>query len=174
MKPFSLVGEDVIEQLVKMAGETPEGSFVEVGVYKGGTAKPLADKAKEQGRKIFLYDTFEGIPHQGEFDSIAVGTFSDTDLGKIKGLIPHAYIGKGIFPESSFRKEMFPISFVHLDCDQYQSYKEAIPHLLRYSQRGTVLWFDDYGYLHGATKAVEEFFNKDQLQICCGKTFVRI
>jgi hypothetical protein len=170
---ISLVGEDVIRAMLEVAGKTPPGSFVEVGVYKGGTAYFLSELAEWQRREIFLYDTFEGIPYQSEFDLHKVGDFNDTSFEEVSSVIPYATVIKGIFPKSSLEHRMGRVSFVHLDCDQYQSYKDAIPHLMNYMGEGSVFWFDDC-CLEGAKKAVYELFSPDKLQLNCGKLFVRL
>lgn len=171
----SLVDPVTIQAMVETARGTPPGCFVEVGVYKGGTAYHLAQLAEEQGRKIFLYDTFTGIPYQNkEHDFIPVGTFSETSVEAICANIPYAHVIQGIFPDSAV--EMGPIAFIHLDCDQYQSYKDSLQFLLPKSQSGTIIWFDDYECLPGADKAIHETFTPEQLILHPEgkKTFVRI
>ena len=136
---------------------TPPGAFVEVGVYRGGTAWHLAQLAEQQKRTIFLYDTFTGIPYRTEgLDSHHVGDFGDTSYERVCADIPYATVVKGVFPQSA--RAMQYIAFVHLDVDQYQSYKDAIKHLRPLMAPGGVIWFDDVGCLPGATQAVEEEF----------------
>jgi O-methyltransferase len=173
--PVSLVGASVIDELVKTAKKTPAGCFVEVGVYKGGTAWHLAKLAEIQNRKIFLFDTFTGIPYKGEFDPVVVGTFNETSFDDVRCAIPYATIVQGIFPQSVEEKEIDlpPIAFVHLDCDQYQSIREAVIFLSPQMVSGGVMWFDDYACLEGATKAVDElFFGRIETSLV-GKAFVR-
>lgn len=169
----SVVGKEVIDALIETARGTPPGCFVEVGVYQGGTAWHLSKLAEEQQRDIFLYDTFTGIPYSGEFDSHRVGDFGDTSFEVVKSHIPYATITQGIFPKSAL--PMGPIAFVHLDCDQYQSYKDSLEYLLPLCQSGTVIWFDDF-CLFGAAKAIQEIFPVEQLLMHsgCNKTFVRL
>lgn len=175
---FSLVDPKTIDAMIETARGTPPGCFVEVGVYQGGTAQHLAKLAEEQSRQIFLYDTFTGIPYQGEHDLIQCGTFEDTSFEQVANAIPYATIVRGIFPESAVRLavEMGPISFIHLDCDQYQSYKDSLHFLIPRCQPGTVIWFDDYGCLPGADKAIHEIFHPEQLLLhnTGRKTFVRL
>jgi len=171
---FSLVGDDVIRAMLRVARETPPGCFVEVGVYKGGTAQHLTQLAEEQGRSIFLYDTFTGIPYAEEFDTHKLGDFGDTNFSQVRAALPSATVVQGIFPESAV--DMGPIAFVHLDCDQYRSYKDAFTYLLPRCQSGTVIWFDDFGCLEGANRAVHEQFGLEQLILNteCNKTYVRL
>ena len=52
----------ILLELAATAKTTPAGCFVEVGVWKGGSASYLTEVAEQQNREIFLYDTFTGIP----------------------------------------------------------------------------------------------------------------
>ena len=95
----SLVQLDNIEAMVEMAKSTPHGSFVEVGVYQGGTAWHLSKAAEEQGRSIYLYDTFTGIPFKTEVDDRhEVGEFGDTSEAAVRDAIPYATVVKGGLP----------------------------------------------------------------------------
>lgn len=127
---------------------------MELGVYQGGSAWALARLAEKQSRKIYLYDTFEGIPFKGEFDSHAVGDFGDTSAEAVKKAIPYAEVIKGVFPDSLV--EMPEIAFAHIDADQYQSIKDAIEILGPKMVQGGVMWFDDVDCLPGALRAFEE------------------
>jgi O-methyltransferase len=172
----TLVGNDVLEGIAETAKRSLPGCFIEVGVYQGGTGWLLAQIAEMQGREIYLYDTFTGIPYTDheKGDIHNVGDFGDTNVEVVRAAIPYAHVIQGIFPQSAV--EMGPIAFVHLDCDQYQSYKDSFEYLLPKCQSGTILWFDDFGCLTGADKAVLETFPVEKLirYTNCNKTFVRI
>lgn len=173
MPPPSLVGLRSILVMLLCAIDTPPGAYVEVGVYKGGTAWWLAQLARDQRRYLYLYDTFEGQPHAVEgLDKHPVGDFGDTSYEGVKAAIPYADVVKGVFPGSAM--EMGKIAFVHLDCDQYQSVKEAVLYLWPRMVAGGVIWFDDSPDLAGARKAVEELFPADRIDFSIvGKHFVR-
>jgi len=171
--PNSLVGPHVIECLIDTASKTPKGCFVEVGVYKGGTAWHLAKLANEQQREIFLFDTFTGIPYKGEFDQVTVGTFNETSLEEVQKAIPYAKIVQGIFPQSAKSIDFPEVAFAHLDCDQYQSIKDAALFLSPFMVKGGIMWFDDYGCLEGASKAVDELFAGRIEGSVVGKSFVK-
>jgi len=172
--PQSLVGPHVINGMLKLSREVPEGCFVEVGVYKGGTAWHLAKLAEEQCREIFLFDTFTGIPYKGQFDPVTVGTFNETSLEEVQRNIPYANVIQGIFPQiMKDREALLPVAFAHLDCDQYQSVRESAEYLTPLMVNGGVMWFDDYGQLEGATKAADELFALRLEMSDVGKFFVR-
>lgn len=154
-RPHSLVDPLVAQAMCERARRTPAGCFVEVGVYHGGSAWFLAQAAQEQLRMCFLYDTFTGIPYRGEHDSHQVGDFSDTSLRLVQAAVPTAMCIAGVFPASAIN--MGPVAFVHLDVDQYQSYRDALEYFEPRMVKGGVIWCDDVDCLAGATRAVEEF-----------------
>ena len=155
--PTSVVCQNTIAEMLSYARTVPAGCFVEVGVYQGGTAWHLSQLAQEEGRQLFLYDTFTGIPVKDEeIDVHNIGDFNDTSAEKVAAAIPHAKVIAGVFPGSAVA--MPPVAFAHIDVDQYQSVKEAALFLLPKLVRGGILWFDDFNCLPGAAKAVYEVF----------------
>ncbi len=164
--PTTLVNYEVIARMVAVASEAPAGCFVEVGVYKGGTAWFLSRLAKLQGRELYLYDTFTGIPYSGKNDPHKVGDFSDTSIEEVSKHVPDAHIIQGIFPSTAV--DMGAVGFVHLDVDQEQSYTDALEYLLPLMSPGGVIWCDDADCLPGASDAVCEFAFKYQhkVQVC--------
>lgn len=171
--PSSLVFQTTIEEMLSYAKTVPDGCFVEVGVYKGGTAWHLWQLCERENRQLFLYDTFTGIPYADEsVDSHKVGDFGDTSAEAVKSAIPKATVVAGVFPSSAV--EMPPIAFVHIDADQYQSVKEASEYLFPRMVSGGIIWFDDFDCLPGAAKAVYDVFdNVVQQAPISRKAFVR-
>ena len=171
--PTSVVPPDYIEELLSYAKTVPAGCFVEVGVWKGGTAWHLSQLCQQEGRQLFLYDTFTGMPiYDPALDCHPLGDFGDTSVEEVAAAVPHATIVAGVFPGSAV--PMPPIAFAHVDCDQYQSVKEAAQFLLPKMVQGGILWFDDFNHLPGATKAVYEVFGNWVEQSPVGrKAFVR-
>lgn len=153
--PPSQIGPHALEEMCELARAAPEGCFVEFGVYQGGSAWHLAQIARGQGRELYLYDTFTGIPYKGEYDSHKVGDFADTSLEQVKAAIPDAHYGVGVFPGSIL--PMPPIAFAHIDADQYQSIKAAIEYLAPLVVEGGRMLFDDYECLKGADLAIAEW-----------------
>lgn len=168
---FTLISGEVLEAMLEVASQTPAGALVEVGVYRGGSARALHGLAERQQRVLYLYDTFAGIPYANDIDTHAVGEFSDCDVVSVQNACPSAVITPGIFPESAV--EMGPIAFAHLDCDQYRSYHESIDYLLPRMVSGGVLWFDDSTVLRGANLAVTECFG-ERLKMRAGKHYLEV
>lgn len=167
----SIINPDSLKDMIAHARTVPDGCFVEVGVYKGGSAWHLAQLSEQQDRSLYLFDTFTGIPYQDEIDPAKIGDFSDTTYEAVRAALPDAFITVGIFPDS-VNFELEPVAFVHLDVDQYKSYKDAIAYLSPRMVPGGIMWFDDY-CLPGAKKAIDEAFG-DRVQTSpTNKNFVR-
>ena len=66
-----------------------EGDMAELGVYRGNSAAILAHYARRYGRRLFLFDTFEGFDQRdlvGRDKSKKV-EFADTSLGYVREVI---------------------------------------------------------------------------------------
>jgi O-methyltransferase len=138
------------------------GEVAECGVYKGGTAKILAELVPD--RPLYLFDTFCGMPETDPTrDLHKAGDFSDTTLESVRAyLCAHANVNciAGMIPQSLATVHDRRFSFVHIDLDIYSSIKAACEFFYPRLERGGVLLFDDYGYpsCPGARAAVDEFF----------------
>lgn len=140
------------------------GDIVEVGVYKGGSARVLVDNAGES--KVFLFDTFSGIPHHDPAmdGRREVGAFGDASAVAVIDMFvgdKRVSIYPGVFPDQTGdaiagRR----LRFVHLDVDNYASYAACLEFLYEMVIPGGILVFDDYGEdcCPGAMAAVDEFF----------------
>jgi len=165
---LALVNEQCCEEMRQMVLEAPPGCVVELGVYQGGSARYLYDACEQQNRELYLYDTFEGIPFRGGFDSHKVGDFSDTNAEMVSKMLPRAKVIKGTFPFSIMK--MPPIAFAHVDADQYDSIRMAIYVLGPMMVPGGVMWFDDVGCLDSANKAVKEWALENNRPLYKSKT----
>ena len=77
---------DLFKAIEYLVHNNIEGDLVECGVYKGGSAMMMAYSLIHFGcnrnRKIFLYDTFEGMPEPSETDKNYQGVEADELLKK--------------------------------------------------------------------------------------------
>lgn len=176
--PPTVIPEHVIAGMMSVAASSPAGgAFLEVGVYRGGSAWFLGQLARDQGREIWLFDTFEGIPFKGEHDGHNVGDFGDTSLEAVRAalpFIPPDHFIPGVFPATLLDLPAFPaLAFVHVDCDQYQSVADCITYLSPLMMRGGVMWFDDAPILGSAKKAVEDAFGVGiAIEHPCGRWYI--
>ena len=127
-----------------------DGHIAEVGVYKGGVAYYLSKLS--HGKKVYLFDTFEGIPMKSENDRHEIGDFSDTSLEEVEKYFvneENTFLTKGIFPDSAkgIIDECCKFSLVHLDADQYESTLNSLNYFYDKMVVGGVIICDDYHYL---------------------------
>lgn len=172
--PRSLIGENHLAELLAMAHGAPPGSFVEVGVYQGGSAWRLLQIARQQGRAMYCYDTFTGIPYKSEGDAHSVWDFADVQIERVIAALEGAIVVPGIFPKSAEGSPpLVPVAFAHLDCDQYQSVRESAIYLTPLMASGGVIWFDDSPCIPAAHRAAREIFG-EQLRLSSdfGKHYV--
>ena len=167
-RPFqmtTLISDLMMGYMGGLAWTTPKGCFVEVGVYQGGSAKVLYSIAQKQGRELFLYDTFKGMPFKGEFDTHDVGLFSDCCVDEIRWNFPKACVVEGVFPQSHIDQKIDvpPVAFVHADADQYQTTLDICKTFSPMMVKGGMILFDDYYCVPSCIKAVDEFFPDKQI-----------
>ncbi len=172
---MSLINPEQLAQLCRFAATMPAGDFVEVGVYRGGSAVRIAEVAREQGRVLWLFDTFTGTPCQSEFDiHHKVGAFADCSEADVRALIPEAKIVVGDCRKTLKKAKTGPVAFAHVDCDQYESIRACILGLGPRMVPGGVMWFDDYGAgLIGADRAIDELLGGRIERHECDKVYVR-
>lgn len=160
---MTLISDDRINELVRLLGETPPGLCAELGVYKGGSLKIMADAYPD--RKFWGFDTFEGLPKVdwNESEPHNPGDFNDTSLEAVQDFLknnPNVRLVKGYFPESikGFENEVKGLSFVHVDTDFYQSVKACIDYFYPLLKPGGVIAFDDYEWpaCPGVKRALDE------------------
>ncbi len=143
MQPKTLIPYAEQRELAFLCQNTPaNGSIIELGVYRGGTAYVLSEVAN--GRQLHLYDTFTGMSSCDEGDIFPVGHFSDTSVEAVQAAVPSAIIHKGIFPDTY--SDIGDIAFAHIDCDHYAPTKAAIDLFWPKMIQGGIMAFDDSGF----------------------------
>lgn len=154
------------ENLSKLSRIGVLGDFVEVGVYKGNSAKILCHFARKDARHLFLFDTFSGF-EQSDLTGVDHGgepLFKDTSLSQVRAFVGTdgvVYV-PGKFPESTTDAEKLPqrVAVLHIDCDLYAPTKAALEFFYPRISRGGLIIVHDYASTHwpGTTQAVDEFF----------------
>ena len=135
------------------------GLHIELGVKKGHTINHIARKTKSV---IHGFDSFVGFPSAWE-GSIKVLHMNEGD-GSLPDVESNVRLYKGWFHEtlplfvSQFREG---ISFMHVDCDIYESTKTAFDILGPQLAEGAIIVFDEYfnywGWQNHEHKAFEEY-----------------
>lgn len=145
------------------------GDVVEFGCYEGTTSVHLARFLMPTDKKLFLYDSFEGLPDKTARDESPAGQQFKTGelLASKKQLIlnlkragvPMPRIKKGWFSELTPDDVPPAISFAFLDGDYYESVLDPLRLIEHRLSPGAVIVVDDYANeaLPGAARAVDEW-----------------
>lgn len=170
-----IIGKHRYETIYNCLEETSnyDADFCEVGVYKGGSANFIANylKHKNINKKLFLIDTFKGIPNTTALlDTHCIGDFGDVDFKEIVEFFndyKNVNIFKGEFNTHKNIIENIKFSFVHLDVDNYISYQNCLEFFYPRMVDGGIILCDDYNVISckGCTKAVDEFALKNNIKI---------
>ncbi len=181
--PFTMTSLKKMESLnsavIYINKNNIDGALVECGVFKGGSVMNMALTQLDfpKLRHIYLYDTFEGMTKEGEFDINHRGVPAATILRRpSKMCIASLDSVKNNLALTRYPKEFFhfikgdvaetlkqndlpkKIALLRLDTDWYESTKIEMEVLYPNLVKGGVLILDDYGYWKGARKAVDEYF----------------
>jgi len=165
--PMTIVTIDRCHILWTLADQSMSvaGDFWECGVYKGGTARLLAESivTRSSDKHLHLFDTFGGMPVTGPDDFHEEGDFFDTSLDAVRHTVGHSefvHFHSGKIPDTFNSHDDHPIAFAHVDVDIYQSVLDCCHHIYPRLSPGATMVFDDYGFAScpGARKAVDEFF----------------
>lgn len=170
----SIVASAQLDHMMRLAQEAPPGDIAEVGVYRGGSAYRLYQVCLQQGRQLHLFDTFQGTPFFTEgLDRHKIDReFADDHAEqRIRAFLPDAKVYPGTYP-ATHPGDLGPLAFIHCDCDQYLSYRAVIERMWPLVVPGGFLLFDDYPYLEGAKRAVEETFPVHALRMCGQRYYV--
>lgn len=141
-----------------------DGDIFDCGVYKGGSS--LFFKACLIGhnikKKLYLFDTFEGIPEKSEHDIHNIGDIKGSSYEEVLRLfdgLEDVYILKGMIPKTFKGYEGKILSVAHIDVDNYQSVKSCLEFIYPRTVCGGYIIIDDYncGSCPGAKLAVDEF-----------------
>ena len=150
------------------------GAFVECGSCNGGTGAILAHVAARDRRKVWLFDSFEGLPQpraeDGERARAWVGKcLGQIDLvrevlGKTGARMEDVEIVKGWFENTLASSQTGAIALLHLDADWYESTMTILEQLYDRVHPNGYLVLDDYGHWPGCRRALDEFMAKRGLR----------
>ena len=140
------------------------GDFAELGVWRGNSAAVLAHFAAQNGRHVYLFDTFTGFDARDlrGVDGHHGAQFTETTLDAVRKTVGHeahtTYV-PGFFPESvTPATERATYAVVNIDCDLYAPTIAALQFFYPRMARGGILFLHDYasGIWPGVTQAIDE------------------
>jgi hypothetical protein len=165
----------LIEAVKYIVKNKIDGTFIECGVWKGGSSMAMALTLMNLGdvsRDLYLYDTFSGMSAPGEFDVSSIsgrkasGKFLKTkisedsskwcfsSLDEVKeNMFSIGYPKEKIHFIKGKVEDTIPtnipneIAILRLDTDWYESTKHEMIHLFPLLKQNGVLIIDDYGLL---------------------------
>jgi len=177
-----------IEYIVK---NNIPGDIAECGVWNGGSML-LAAKALmhfgDTSRRLFLYDTFTGMPRPDDVDKrwdgipalptwervkAEGGTWGyggTVDMVKLVMRTSGYPEDKLVFVEGMV-EDTIPgamaeqLSLLRLDTDFYKSTYHELVHLYPTLSSGGILIIDDYGHYQGARVATDQYIAENKLKI---------
>lgn len=164
-----------------------EGDVVECGVWRGGSMAAAARTLTEMrctNRRLYLFDTFAGMPEPGEQDVNFAGesagvryrehggegeqsAWCQASEAEVKQVMSASgydetriHLVKGRVEETIPAQAPEKISLLRLDTDFYGSTRHELEHLWPRLSRGGVIIIDDYGHWQGARAAADEYFSR--------------
>jgi hypothetical protein len=175
----------LINAVVYVCRNNLPGDFVECGVWKGGSSAAIAKTLVHLNvtdRKLWMYDTFDGMSSPTESDVDFQGHTADQLLQQQDVAQSASVWCRSPLEEvkSTMRSTGYPMDRIHfvqgkveltlpqvspdeiallrLDTDWYESTKCELEILFPRLIAGGVLIIDDYGHWQGCRKAVDEYF----------------
>ncbi len=165
------VNELETAKIIELAKRSLEvgGDFVELGCYKGDTSLLLSDILQGSDKKLWIYDSFEGLPEKSEADASVVGeNFKGGELFVTKREVKERFLRAGL-PLPIIKKAWFKdlgeadlpeeIAFAFLDGDFYESIRDSLKLVEEKMMKDGVMVVHDYNNpeLPGVAKAVDEW-----------------
>jgi hypothetical protein len=182
VRSFTMVGEPRLWSLFSLAKDVCErdvpGDFFECGVAAGGSGALLAvvmHRYSKRDRRLFAFDTFEGMPAPTPMDTYNGQPANDTGWGTGTCAAPESSLlnicrtldveeliqpVKGLFADTLPKFRDRPIALLHMDGDWYRSTLDVLENLYDRVVAGGRIQIDDYGHWEGCRRAVHEFVSR--------------
>lgn len=167
LRNYTLVDEYRLFELYTLALQccTLDGDFLEVGVFKGGSAGIIQSALNklESNKKFYIADTFNGVVKTNpEKDNAYTGGEHAVSISYVQKLFSllsfqPPNVLTGVFPDDHPNFNPQKLCFVHSDVDAYDSTKDIIEWCLPKLVVGGIIVFDDYGF--EACQGVTEYVN---------------
>jgi O-methyltransferase len=166
---------NIILALLDRTRDVP-GDVAECGVFKGNTLASIALYLRDNrlAKHVFGLDSFQGFDESVQKDIALggaadaekrVGGFEATSLAGVRaklaglGLLDAVTLIPGYFAETLQKLPKRKFSFVHLDCDIYDSYSQTLEYFYHRMSSGGIILLDEYDDppWPGCNLAVDEF-----------------
>src|SRR5437667_8300886 len=88
LNSYSMSGIRVLQKLYSLGRDIVTrnipGDFVECGVCNGGSAATIACSLRNIGKRVWLYDSFQGVPNPAEIDGAYAALFAGAWVGRLE------------------------------------------------------------------------------------------
>jgi len=177
LKGTSLVeGLNIIESILNTVDLN--GDLCEFGVAQGKTTKLISYLIQNTEKKIYIYDSFEGLPEPSKEDKLKDDIFNLGSIDLYKGKMSHnqekvlselksinfqsdrIVLNKGFFNQKTKDLYHYPkqISFAYIDFDFYQPTKDVLNIIEPKLVKNAIVIVDDYDFFStGVKTAVDEW-----------------
>jgi len=124
-----------------------KGCVLEFGVYRGDSLRNVMNAKLDKGRKVFGFDSFEGLPEDWSGTVCNKGFFStEGNIPVIEGVKFYKGWFENSIPQYLNDNKNQIISVLHVDCDLYSSTKTVLYSLNEFIVPGTIICFDEWIY----------------------------
>ena len=158
--------------------QTINGDVCEFGVAQGETSALIANEILAGGKKLHLFDSFQGLSTPTLEDTLKDDIFSLGQMNAYKGTMSFqkSWVVSRLravnFPSDryilheGFIKDVFKanidlpqkVSFAYIDFDLFAPIKSTLEFLITRTDQGAIIIVDDYDFFStGVKKAVDEF-----------------
>ena len=177
----TMVGVKRLENVIDLVNSTLErrisGDIVETGVWRGGVViliqGILVANKMENFKKVYVCDSFEGLPKQEHtLDKLAGmdnSHYLKVSLENVRNnfikydlLRENVIFVKGWFKDTLPRLEVDQICILRIDADFYDSTMEVLKNLYHKVTPGGFIIVDDYS-IDGCRNAVDDFRKLNQI-----------
>jgi O-methyltransferase len=181
VRDYTMVSPPRLRTLHRLCSEIERkglpGDIVECGVCNGGTAATMAAAIRGGSRRMWLFDSFQGLPEPGDLDGDKAHReyFVGMDLGSIprvkEALAAVSFpedrvnIVPGWFEDTLPHARVDQIALMHVDADWFDSVKLVLDTFYDSVVPGGYIVFDDYGHWEGCEKAVQDFLQRRKLSV---------
>jgi len=189
--PYTMGGPIALESVFDIVSNTEkeniEGALIECGVAKGGCSAMMILASRFYGarRKLWLFDSYEGLPDPTENDFVGgkvgemvgplsrgmlVGTIEQVEnliFNKCQISKEDVRLVKGLFQDTLLETKNLigKIAILRLDGDWYESTKCCLENLYDNVSVGGFVIIDDYATCYGSEKAVTEFVKERKIEV---------
>lgn len=149
------------------------GDYVEIGTYKGDSARATLHYMKETNiqRNSYFLDTYEGFSYEEakkSNDALWQNSHTDTSMEQVREYLkdyPEAILKKANIITDEFPKEIKRIAVCNIDVDMYDAIYAALNKVKDLIVPGEIIISEDCGHspaLIGGQKAVFEFIAENE------------